>query len=43
MDIDQIIRRWLAGEKIRGIAETRRQHIERVRTELKEGMRRPCC
>ena len=23
--------------------ETRRQHIERVRTELKEGMRRPCC
>ncbi len=24
-------------------AETRRQHIERVRTELKEGIRRPCC
>jgi uncharacterized protein YdeI (YjbR/CyaY-like superfamily) len=24
-------------------AETRRQHIDRVRTELKEGMRRPCC
>jgi uncharacterized protein YdeI (YjbR/CyaY-like superfamily) len=23
--------------------ETRRQHIERVCTELKEGMRRPCC
>ncbi|MBI4157606.1 YdeI/OmpD-associated family protein [Candidatus Woesebacteria bacterium] len=23
--------------------ETRRQHIKRVRTELKEGMRRPCC
>src|ERR1700730_17255001 len=23
--------------------ETRRQHIERVRTELKEGMLRPCC
>ena len=23
--------------------ETRRQHIERVRTELREGMRRPCC
>ncbi len=23
--------------------ETRRQHIERVRTELKEGIRRPCC
>jgi hypothetical protein len=24
-------------------AETRKQHVERVRTELKEGMRRPCC
>ena len=23
--------------------ETRRQHVERVRTELKAGMRRPCC
>jgi hypothetical protein len=23
--------------------ETRRQHIDRVSTELKEGMRRPCC
>ena len=23
--------------------ETRRQHVERVRAELKEGMRRPCC
>jgi hypothetical protein len=23
--------------------ETRSEHIERVRTELKEGMRRPCC
>jgi bacteriocin resistance YdeI/OmpD-like protein len=23
--------------------ETRAQHVERVRTELKEGMRRPCC
>jgi hypothetical protein len=22
---------------------TRRKHVERVRTELKEGMRRPCC
>ena len=22
---------------------TRRQHVERARTELKEGMRRPCC
>ena len=24
-------------------AETRKQHVERVRTELIEGMRRPCC
>jgi uncharacterized protein YdeI (YjbR/CyaY-like superfamily) len=24
-------------------AETRKQHVERVCTELKEGMRRPCC
>ena len=23
--------------------ETRKQHVERVRTELKEGVRRPCC
>jgi len=23
--------------------ETRKEHIERVRTELKEGIRRPCC
>ena len=23
--------------------ETRKQHVERVRTELKEGMSRPCC
>ncbi len=23
--------------------ETRREHVERVRMELKEGMRRPCC
>jgi hypothetical protein len=23
--------------------ETRQQHVERVRTELKEGVRRPCC
>lgn len=23
--------------------ETRKKHVERVRTELKEGMRRPCC
>ncbi len=23
--------------------DTRRQHVERVRTELKEGVRRPCC
>src|SRR5579871_4496355 len=24
-------------------ADTRREHVERVRTELKEGIRRPCC
>jgi uncharacterized protein YdeI (YjbR/CyaY-like superfamily) len=24
-------------------AETRQQHVERVCSELKEGMRRPCC
>jgi hypothetical protein len=23
--------------------ETRKQHVKRVRSELKEGMRRPCC
>jgi hypothetical protein len=23
--------------------ETRREHVERVRSELNEGMRRPCC
>jgi hypothetical protein len=23
--------------------ETRQQHVERVRSELKEGVRRPCC
>ena len=23
--------------------ETRREHVERVRAELKEGIRRPCC
>jgi bacteriocin resistance YdeI/OmpD-like protein len=23
--------------------ETRQEHVERVRTELKEGVRRPCC
>lgn len=23
--------------------ETRKQHVKRVRTELKKGMRRPCC
>ena len=23
--------------------ETRKEHVERVQTELKEGMRRPCC
>lgn len=31
---------WVISVKT---AETRRQHVERVCTELKEGMRRPCC
>lgn len=31
---------WVMSVKM---PETRRQHVERVCTELKEGMRRPCC
>jgi len=31
---------WVTSVKKR---ETRREHIGRVRSELKEGMRRPCC
>ena len=31
---------WIVSVKK---AETRREHIRRVRSELVEGMRRPCC
>ena len=31
---------WITSVKK---AETRREHVARVLTELKEGMRRPCC
>jgi hypothetical protein len=31
---------WVISVKM---PETRKQHVERVGTELKEGMRRPCC
>ncbi|HEX4104545.1 MAG TPA: YdeI/OmpD-associated family protein [Candidatus Paceibacterota bacterium] len=31
---------WVVSVKL---PETRREHIDRVRSELKEGMRRPCC
>ena len=34
---------WICWATFVKKAETRKQHVERVRTELKEGMRRPCC
>ncbi len=34
---------WICWVTFVKKAETRRQHVQRVRTELKEGMRRPCC
>lgn len=34
---------WICWATFVKKTETRMQHIERVRTELKEGMRRPCC
>src|SRR6266516_667487 len=34
---------WICWAIFGTIPETSRQHVERVRTELKEGMRRPCC
>ena len=34
---------WICWATFVKKQETRRQHIERVRSELKEGMRRPCC
>jgi hypothetical protein len=34
---------WICWVMFVKKAETRKQHINRVRTELKQGMRRPCC
>ncbi len=34
---------WICWTAFVKKPETRKQHVERVRTELKEGMRRPCC
>lgn len=34
---------WICWVTFVKKTETRKQHVERVRTELKEGMRRPCC
>jgi len=34
---------WICWATFVKKSETRKQHVERVRTELKEGMRRPCC
>ncbi len=34
---------WICWVESVKRAETRREHVERVCTELTEGMRRPCC
>jgi len=34
---------WICWTTAVKKSETRKEHVERVRTELKEGMRRPCC
>lgn len=34
---------WICWATFPKKAETRKQHIERVCTELKDGVRRPCC
>jgi hypothetical protein len=34
---------WICWTVSVTLPETRRDHVKRVRTELKEGMRRPCC
>jgi hypothetical protein len=34
---------WICWVTFVKKVETRKQHVGRVRTELKEGMRRPCC
>jgi len=34
---------WICWVTFVKKSETRRQHVARTRTELKQGMRRPCC
>jgi len=34
---------WICWTTLVKQEKTRKEHVERVRTELKEGMRRPCC
>jgi hypothetical protein len=34
---------WICWTTFVKKEETRKEHVERVRSELKEGMRRPCC
>ena len=34
---------WICWVESAKKPETRRNHVERTRTELKEGKRRPCC
>ena len=34
---------WICWATFPKKSETRKQHVERVRTQLKEGKRRPCC
>ena len=34
---------WICWTVSVTLPETRKDHVKRVRTELKEGMRRPCC
>ena len=34
---------WICWATFVKREETRNEHVERVRTELKEGIRRPCC
>lgn len=34
---------WICWTTAVKKAETRKEHVERVRSELKEGKRRPCC
>ena len=34
---------WICWATFVKKLETRKQHVERILTELKEGMRRPCC